>query len=213
MSSSSKNNESENAGRSARKRERTRAELIAAARKVFAERGFHEASIAEITEQADIGVGTFYLHFRDKDDAFITLLDEGFGEMQEEIRSQIVGGERVLNLTTFVELALQQAYTRLDLFQIALTARGQFARTRVFKAQSNMVGYITLVLAGFEESDALRGYDIPVLARLIAGTIAQAIFWWFENPEPAPAVMARQVLHLLQRGLPASLFDDEEITH
>ena len=59
MNDNSQTHEYEGQPRVSRKRARTRAELLAAARQVFAARGYHDASIAEITQLADVGVGTF----------------------------------------------------------------------------------------------------------------------------------------------------------
>ena len=41
----------------------TRGRLIEAAESVFAEFGYHDASIVKITEAAGVGQGTFYLYF------------------------------------------------------------------------------------------------------------------------------------------------------
>lgn len=47
---------------------RTRAKLMDAAVGVFARDGFEAASVNEIARAADVVNGTFYLHFKDKDD-------------------------------------------------------------------------------------------------------------------------------------------------
>jgi len=50
--------------------ERTRRRLLEAAEQVFAELGYHEASIVKITEAAGCGQGTFYLYFASKKAVF-----------------------------------------------------------------------------------------------------------------------------------------------
>jgi AcrR family transcriptional regulator len=50
------------------KSERTRARLMDAAVGVFARDGFEGASVNEIARAADVVNGTFYLHFKDKND-------------------------------------------------------------------------------------------------------------------------------------------------
>lgn len=65
MSTMTKN---ETLPRAARKRERTRGELVAAAERLVAARGLDALSIDDITEEADVAKGTFYTHFEDKDD-------------------------------------------------------------------------------------------------------------------------------------------------
>jgi AcrR family transcriptional regulator len=53
-------------GRNQRRTERTRERLLDAALETFLERGYDETSLGEITKRADLGTGTFYLHFQDK---------------------------------------------------------------------------------------------------------------------------------------------------
>lgn len=54
--------------------EATRRRLLEAAEQVFAEYGYHEASIVKITEHAGIGLGTFYLYFDGKQQIFEELV-------------------------------------------------------------------------------------------------------------------------------------------
>lgn len=60
---------------------RTRARLLAVAAQVFAEHGYHDASIVKITEAADVGQGTFYLYFASK--------QEVFEEVVRDLNSQV----------------------------------------------------------------------------------------------------------------------------
>jgi len=57
-----------------RKGVRTRTRLLDAAERVFAELGYHDASIVKITEAAGVGQGTFYLYFASKKDVFDELV-------------------------------------------------------------------------------------------------------------------------------------------
>ncbi|GAB7040167.1 MULTISPECIES: TetR/AcrR family transcriptional regulator [Catenuloplanes] len=56
--------------RLARRKQETRAALIAAAQRIYAERGTTDVSIQQITEAADVGFGSFYNHFTSKADLF-----------------------------------------------------------------------------------------------------------------------------------------------
>src|SRR5437763_2059453 len=116
MNKDSLTNENENQGRGARRKARTRTDLLAAARHVFAARGYHDASIAEITQLADVGVGTFYLHFRDKDEAFHTLLEEGFREMREQITNTLQQGQHRPTIPLVIRTIFRHAYEKRDLF-------------------------------------------------------------------------------------------------
>src|SRR4051794_38579300 len=66
-------------GRSAWKWSRTgetRRVLLDAAREVFAERGFAEASVAEVVERAGSSVGSLYHHFGGKSELFLALWED-----------------------------------------------------------------------------------------------------------------------------------------
>jgi AcrR family transcriptional regulator len=52
----------------------TRQRVLDAAESVFAQHGFHDASIVKITEAAGVGQGTFYLYFGSKKDVFDELV-------------------------------------------------------------------------------------------------------------------------------------------
>lgn len=54
--------------------QRTRQKLLDAAEHVFGELGFHNAGIVEITQRANVALGTFYLYFPDKKSIFEDLV-------------------------------------------------------------------------------------------------------------------------------------------
>jgi AcrR family transcriptional regulator len=59
-----------------RRKARTRAGLLAAARQLFAARGMEHTTIAQIAEHADIAIGSFYNYFRTKEELLDALLEE-----------------------------------------------------------------------------------------------------------------------------------------
>ncbi|MEO3784148.1 helix-turn-helix domain-containing protein [Actinocorallia sp. B10E7] len=63
-----------------RRKARTRAALIGAARRMLAEQGRPEASIQEITDAADVGFGSFYNHFDSKAALFDAAIAETLAE-------------------------------------------------------------------------------------------------------------------------------------
>jgi AcrR family transcriptional regulator len=58
------------------KGERTRRRLLEAAEQVFADLGYHDASIVKITEAAGVAQGTFYLYFTGKQEIFDVLVED-----------------------------------------------------------------------------------------------------------------------------------------
>jgi AcrR family transcriptional regulator len=67
------------------KAEITRGRLLKAASRVFGRRGYHDASLREIAEEAGVSKGALYYNFASKDDLFLALLDARMQERLEEI--------------------------------------------------------------------------------------------------------------------------------
>lgn len=75
-------------GRVERRQARTRAALIAAARRVFAAKSVEATTIAEIAQEADIAVGSFYNYFQTKDELLAALLESALGEQLRLLRER-----------------------------------------------------------------------------------------------------------------------------
>jgi len=78
------------------RREQTRADLLAAARRAFLRDGFHAASLDAIAEDAGYTKGAFYSNFASKDDALVAVFDEHF-------RDRAAAYERLILTTESVE--------------------------------------------------------------------------------------------------------------
>jgi AcrR family transcriptional regulator len=194
-------------GRASRRRARTRADLLTSARRVFAENGYHEASITDITKGADVGVGTFYLHFRDKDEIFTTLIEEGLRDIREQVTPLALQQPYERRLAAIIRLTFRYAYAERDLFRIALTGGGLISHK--FRAQAALVDGFSQIFEAAQQEGQLEEYDVSLLARLVTGLVTQGIAWWFDHDEPEPEAMAEQVLHLLRNGLPAAFLVED----
>lgn len=63
----------------------TRSQLVAAARELFAERGFGGTATEDIVGRAGVTRGALYYHFRDKQDLFRAV----FAEVEEDVNRQV----------------------------------------------------------------------------------------------------------------------------
>jgi AcrR family transcriptional regulator len=67
------------------KQARTRAKLMLSAGKLFCRRGLEQASVDEIAHDAGYTKGAFYSNFKSKDELFLAMLDQKFGDEIERI--------------------------------------------------------------------------------------------------------------------------------
>ncbi len=75
----------------AEKQARTRAELIATAGTVFAQRGYEGASVEEIAEQAGYSHGAVYSNFDGKSDLFLAVFEQYMADRGQELAATQAG--------------------------------------------------------------------------------------------------------------------------
>ena len=68
-----------------RRKQRTREDLLVAATRVLAAKGLHRTKIADIAAAADIGVGTFYLHFDTKEALFDAVVEDAVTRLKTAV--------------------------------------------------------------------------------------------------------------------------------
>lgn len=60
----------------------TRHGLLSAGRKLFSDKGLYESRVEEITEMADVGKGTLYRYFRNKEALILAVVEAGFADLR-----------------------------------------------------------------------------------------------------------------------------------
>src|SRR5579864_2471244 len=129
---------SEPSNRQARRRSQTRARLVRAAAALFARQGVDNTRINEITDEADVGFGSFYNHFKSKEEIVEAVLTETLAAQGAAVADLTAGLEDPAEVVAvahrhFIELARSDPdwawlLIRLDLSQkVALGALGPFA--------------------------------------------------------------------------------------
>jgi len=74
----------------------SRQRILEAAERVFGEKGYFPASIADITREAGVAQGTFYVYFRSKRDVFVEVLESLCHLIRSVTRAAIEGaGSRI----------------------------------------------------------------------------------------------------------------------
>ncbi len=86
-----------NLNRYQRRKEKTRQELLAAAKKILAKKGYYNTKITDIAAEADIGVGTFYLYYSTKDALFFELVFFRFAQDNRELFKIVFGHGNTFN--------------------------------------------------------------------------------------------------------------------
>lgn len=77
--------------RADRRKAESRQKLLDAARLLFVERGYHATRPQDIARAADMGYGTFYLHFADKRDCFLAFAEAARAGLESFVNARLAG--------------------------------------------------------------------------------------------------------------------------
>ncbi|HET8939119.1 MAG TPA: helix-turn-helix domain-containing protein [Polyangiales bacterium] len=153
------------------KRERTRLSLLEAAVAVFGEKGVEAATIQDIALAARVATGTFYNHFKAKDELLAALalwIGDGFCQRIAQSYAQIAdGAERMaIGNRRYIQLALDTPQWALLLLQLVAAAPEAAARIAEYSIADLRLG---LKQKRFRISNERAAQD------LIGGTISAAM--------------------------------------
>jgi AcrR family transcriptional regulator len=190
-----------NINRYQRRKEKTKQELLAAARRVLAEKGYHNAKIIDIAAAADIGVGTFYLYYPTKDALFLELVEETARLLKGEIdhaRSSVTGAVekmRAANHTFF-----RFAEKHRDLLKIVFGHGNTFNELLRQVYAMFVTDAADRFIEGIESAE-LRTLPPPVIANALVGMFAQVVSWWIEQEAPSAEAMAETMTDFVLHGM------------
>jgi len=157
-------------------KESRKTEIVKAAIEVFTQKGYHSAKVSDITRKAGISIGTFYVHFQNKRDLFIEVVEEVFrhivGDAARNIKGeQDLGKRLVIRGRTFFE-----NYTRyveiLNQLRAEIASEEKWPQeklNRMYKALTGPV--IKEAREGVERGEIRAEVDPELLAFALTGLI------------------------------------------
>ena len=174
--------------------ERTRRNLLEAAERIFAELGYHDASIVKITEAAGVAQGTFYLYFASKK----TVFDEVVLDLNSRVRHAMTEASAEGTTRAERELLGFGAFFRFTaehpaLYRIVRQAEFVSPETLHLHYERLTSGYMTGLRQAMEAGEVADG-DAEVLAWSLMGI--------------GELVGMRWILWNEERELPEGVFDE-----
>lgn len=160
--------------------ERTKQALLRSARQVFAEYGYHGATIAEITRRAEVSTPVLYHHFGSKAGLFTAAIEEVSELLAESWGETIAGkGDLRSKINAMLDTAIQIHAADPELARFLLATRMEVTRTPELVAVSEYRDFT----AGLFRSVALQsGLDYEravsvahVLGAFFAGVTVIAV--------------------------------------
>ncbi len=161
-----------------RRRQQTRKSLIEATVQLVLEKGYETVTIQDITDRADLGRGTFYIHFKDKEDVLWTAIQNLINEMEAEAHRQFQG--KLPKQVEYYGLLniFRHAEKNRDLYRVVLGGQGSAVLTE--RVQDLMADVFRRDI----ENPALRDpkAQVPgeVITQMMTGLITRLMGWWLK---------------------------------
>ena len=184
-----------------------RARILDAAVKVFAGRGFHPATVAEIARVAGVADGTIYLYFKGKDDLLLRLFDEKMTELLGEVRAAILREKTAADkLRRFIQLHLALVERNPDLASVLIVELRQSAQFLKAADRDKLAAYLDLIAevvkAGQDSGELSRSISPATVKRAIFGALDElALGWLLSGRRTSLKKTASEVAEWLVRGL------------
>jgi AcrR family transcriptional regulator len=207
--------------RTRRPRAEREAEILAAAREVFAERGYGEAAVAEIAARAGVVEGTIYSYFDSKRALLIAVMERFYDELISDTASGLKAVRGAENRIRFVIRRHLESFTA-DLGLCRMMLRETRPDVALYDEAIHELNqrYTALGLSVFEQgvaSGELRSDLAPSVIRdLIYGGIEQVVWrLLFADGQLELSPLADQLADVLLEGIaqsPAPLAHEETLT-
>jgi AcrR family transcriptional regulator len=103
-------------------KQRTREKVIAAAKRLFSERGYERSTIRDIAKEAGMSTGAVFASFTDKSDLFVEIAEAEQAELSRLMTAAAIGHAGRAALTAMLEAAAERQLRELALVQAVMSA-------------------------------------------------------------------------------------------
>ena len=193
-----------------RRRQQTRDYLLQAAAQVFAERGFHGASLDEVAAVAGFSKGAVYSNFKNKEDLFLALFEANYDREMDALHATLEASDvpPETRLSDFVALLRDDVMQMPDNFGVLYeefwlyAVRNPAAREQLIELENENVRAIADII----EAERIRQHLEPLesaerVARIIAVLFHGIGRLRVLQPEVADDSLVETAISLIARGL------------
>jgi TetR/AcrR family fatty acid metabolism transcriptional regulator len=143
-------------------------QIIEAAVRVFARKGYYNSRVSDIAREAGIAAGTIYLYFRTKDDILVTLFRDKMAQFVGSLRKAIADEpDAVAKLSRLIRLHFEMLEEDPELAEVVQVEQRQGQKFFRGASAQEISSYFALIASVIEEGVA-EGRFRPELAVKVA---------------------------------------------
>ena len=189
--------------------------LLLRAKRLFARRGYYQTQISDIVKDANVARGTLYQYFKNKDDIFITLLENAYDEWHTSAEKEMGTVDvRAMPPREYVEFRLRNTLAFYakdpDMTNIMLRMGVGLPRalvTVIDRLDKEIIDEISAEIGWAMKRGLVRkDVDIELAANLFYGVIMRVAYYYFvkkktrNKPEEMDALVD-EVMDMCAPGL------------
>ena len=158
-------------------------QIIEAAVRVFARKGYYNSRVSDIAREAGVAAGTIYLYFKTKDDILVTLFREKMAEWVALVRKAIAGErDPVAKIRKIVALHFKVIEEHTDLAEVVQVELRQGQKFFRGASAHEISAYFDVIQGVLEEGVAAGRirHDLPVkiATKMLFGAMDQLATSW-----------------------------------
>jgi len=166
----------------------TRAKLIAAGRKAFAEKGYADASMDDFTRDAGLTRGALYHHFGGKPGLLAAVIEQIDGEMNDRLRDTAANAPTrwqafIDENIGYIGMALEPEIQRI----VLRDGPAVLGDPSTWPSAMACVTSIANNLSALKQEGIIADVDPEATARLITGATTYAAQWIANSGDPQAA--------------------------
>lgn len=183
-------------------------QILDAAVAVFSHRGYHAASMDEVSDVAGISKPMVYAYLGSKEELFATCIRREAERMMtalaEAIQPDINPDEQLWQgLRAFFEFIGGNRDSWLVLHRQASTQGGPFVQ-ELTAMRGRTIQLIGALLARAAAEESLAEWQVEetdAVAAALVGAGESLADWWFDHPDETPKAMASRLMNVVWMGL------------
>ena len=175
---------------------RTKHALGAALVELMLERRFDDISVQDVLDRAEVGRGTFYTHFRNKDDLFLSSYERMLEFMETQLYKDRGGRPRIAPIAEFFA-HVGEAGPLLK----AMRANGQISVMWELGA-AHFARMIEKRLGLLDYHSNGNGFSPVIASKFCAGAAIEMLRWWLDRDvRPTPKQMDEMYHEMVRKTL------------
>ncbi|HVO66584.1 MAG TPA: TetR/AcrR family transcriptional regulator [Syntrophales bacterium] len=163
-----------------------RNEILSEAEKIFALKGFHNATMAEIANAAGFSIGTLYHFFDGKQNLYATMVTEKLEKMYSEIRESVNREEMIIDkIKKLVESQFNFVENNVDFCDLLIRGEGTtvseggtLLKEKLITDYFKHVDFVADIMRMGTNTKILRANDPQMMAYTLLGIIRSFIYYW-----------------------------------